>query len=111
MGNLYAGIPTCLPDEIVTILAKSKDVRIERIVSKGHKSPNEFWYDQETTEFVLLIQGGAKLKFEEKEEVTVMGAGDYLTIPPHTRHKILWTVPGAETIWLTVHYTEAFDEI
>jgi cupin 2 domain-containing protein len=104
MENLHDGIPSSLPAELVTILAESKAVRIERIVSKGHASPEEFWYDQERTEFVLLIQGEAKLEFAGKEEVTSMRPGDYVVIPPHVRHKVLWTPPGVETIWLALHY-------
>jgi cupin 2 domain-containing protein len=104
MSHLYADIPALLPEELVTILAESKDVRIERIVSKGHSSPENFWYDQATTEFVVLIQGEAQLQFEGERDTIVMGVGDYLIIPPHTRHKILRTKPDAETIWLTVHF-------
>lgn len=104
MGNIFAEIPTSLPEEITTILAKSKGVQIERIISKGHVSSEEFWYDQETTEFVLLMQGEAKLELEGNEGEIVLGAGDYLVIPPHTRHKVVWTLPGEETIWLAVHF-------
>ncbi len=40
--NLFADIPTRLPDELVTTLLEAADVRIERIVSHGHASPEEF---------------------------------------------------------------------
>jgi quercetin dioxygenase-like cupin family protein len=33
-----------------------------------------------------------------------MKEGDYLTIPPHTRHRVDQT--GQETIWLVVHLKE-----
>jgi cupin 2 domain-containing protein len=37
--NLFDDLPRGLPEEFVTILASAGDVRIERIVSHGHASP------------------------------------------------------------------------
>jgi len=92
-----------LPDELIQVLVQSDDVRIERILSRGHSSPDGFWYDQETSEFVLLLKGRAGLKFEGKEDV-IMEAGDYLDIKDHTRHRVEWTAKDEDTIWLAVHY-------
>jgi len=61
--NLFAALPTRLPAELVTTLLEAADVRIERIVSHGHASPEGFWYDQEQHEWVVLLTGAAKLKF------------------------------------------------
>ena len=44
--NLFAGIPPDLPQERIDELAASANVRIERIVSRTHASPDGFWYDQ-----------------------------------------------------------------
>ena len=46
-------------EEFTAILAESKIVRIERIVSYGQTCPNEFWYDQDENEFVDLLKGEA----------------------------------------------------
>lgn len=46
VGNLFADLPADLPDELFQTLAGSGDVRVERIVSRGHRSPEGFWYDQ-----------------------------------------------------------------
>ena len=62
--NIFAGIPTQLPDELVEILLATKNVRVERIVSAGHASPPGFWYEQAMREWVLLIQGAARLIFD-----------------------------------------------
>jgi cupin 2 domain-containing protein len=45
--NLLADLPTHLPQEHIDELVASPNVRIERIVSHGHASPDGFWYDQQ----------------------------------------------------------------
>jgi len=30
--------------------------------------------------------------------------GDYVHIRPHVRHRVEWTDPEQETVWLAVHY-------
>ena len=61
-GNLQQRIPAALPDELFNELAGAGDVRIERIVSRGHTSKPDFWYDQDEVEFVLLVSGAAVLE-------------------------------------------------
>lgn len=51
------------PEELTTILAESKNVRIERIISFEQTSPEGFWYDQDENEFVALIQGEAVITY------------------------------------------------
>ena len=101
--SLFDDIPVELPDELIEVLVQSDDVRVERILSRGHSSPDDFWYDQETNEFVLLLKGRAGLKFEDKEDV-IMEAGDYLDIKAHTRHRVEWTANDEDTLWLAIHY-------
>ena len=76
---------------------------MERIVSLGHRSPEGFWYDQEANEWVLLIEGAARLRFEGEGPLE-MTAGSFVNIPAHKRHRVEWTDPNQPTIWLTVHY-------
>ena len=45
MKNLYQHIPKNLPTELFETLIKTDNIHIERIVSKGHTSPKEGWYD------------------------------------------------------------------
>ena len=45
MTNLFADLPAHLPAELATTLLEADDVRVERIVSHGHASPEGFWYD------------------------------------------------------------------
>ena len=104
VSNLFENIPSELPDELIDILSASSDVRIERIVSRGHASPAGYWYDQAQDEFVLLMQGGAGLRFEASDEIVVLKPGNYLTIAAHVKHRVEWTDATCDTIWLAVHY-------
>lgn len=104
MGSLFEGIPDELPEEIFDTLCASDSLRIERIVSRGQASPAGFWYDQEQNEFVLVVKGSAGLKIENRDDIVVLKAGDYLTIAAHVKHRVEWTDPAGETIWLAVHY-------
>ncbi|MBT8042179.1 MAG: cupin domain-containing protein [Pontiella sp.] len=104
--NLFKEIPDELPEELVTVLAESEGVRIERIVSDGHASPEGFWYDQEQHEWVLLLAGAAVLSIEINDEVETveLSAGDHLLIPAHQRHRVESTSSTEKTIWLAVFY-------
>jgi cupin 2 domain-containing protein len=75
--NLADDIPADLPEELVEILAGSGRARIERIVSRGHRSPPGFWYDQDERELVALIAGSARLEIEGEPPVD-LGPGDWL---------------------------------
>ena len=100
--NLFADFPTSLPGELVTALLEVASVRIERIVSHRHASPEGFWYDQDRHEWVIVVKGKARLRFED--EVVEMKPGDSVNIPAHRRHRVEWTTPDEPTIWLAVHY-------
>ena len=102
-GNVYAAIPEKLPEEIFETIVASKNVKIERIVSKGHTSPASGWYDQDSNEWVMVLQGSALLAFEDEPYVT-LNSGDYLNIPAHKKHKVQWTDSDTQTVWLAVHY-------
>ena len=102
-GNLFEGISDRLPEERFEELVSGKAVTVERIVSRGHASPETGWYDQPRHEWVLVLQGRGAVAFEEGEEVT-LGPGDHLLIPAHRRHRVAWTNPDEATVWLAVHY-------
>jgi cupin 2 domain-containing protein len=103
--NVFADIPPTLPDELIDVLADTGTMRVERIVSMGHTSPQGFWYDQETDEWVLLLRVAARLQFEGDDRLVDMKVGDYLNIPAHRRHRVEWTDPIQPTIWLAVHWS------
>jgi len=102
--NIFSDVPQSVPEEIFENLISSENCKIERIVSRGHTTPEEKWYDQDKNEFVLILRGNAELLFEEKNELVKMKEGDYVNIPAHKKHRVEKTSTEKETIWLTIHY-------
>ncbi len=100
--NLLTNLPTNLPEELTTVLQEGHGVRIEWIVSTGHKSAEGFWFDQSENEWVMVLQGAARLEFNDR--IVEMRVGDWIDIPAHTKHRVAWTTPDEPTIWLAVHY-------
>ena len=103
--NLFADLPFSMPQEVVQTLVQAANVRIERIVSHGHASTTDFWYEQPQHEWVILLQGAARLQFEDG--MVELKPGDFINIAAHQRHRVDWTTPAEPTIWLAVHYAEA----
>ena len=103
LGNLFESLPADMREEQFNELLRADNVRIERIVSKGQSSPATGWYDQAENEWVAVLKGEARIAFANGNEVH-LSAGGHITIPAHTRHRIVWTTPDTETIWLAVHY-------
>jgi cupin 2 domain-containing protein len=108
-GDLLAGLPQAASagqmEEVFQQLAENpaSGVRIERIVSNGHASPDSFWYDQDQHEWVMLVQGEAVLAIEGQPDVHLK-AGEYVNIPAHVRHRVVRTAPDQTTVWLAVFY-------
>jgi cupin 2 domain-containing protein len=103
LTNVFADIPDDLPEELIEAILSTPDLRIERIVSLGHTSPEGFWYDQDSHEWVLLLKGAAHLRFEGEEPIELR-PGMFVNIPAHKRHRVEWTEPHEPTIWLAIHY-------
>ena len=78
---------------MVQTLLGTPGLRIERIVSLVHASPEGFWYDQEASEWVLLLKGAARLRFEGEEPIE-LGPGSFLNIPARKRRRVEWTYPA-----------------
>lgn len=104
LGNIYQFLPKDMKQEHFDDIIRSSTVRIERIISKGHTSPEEGWYDQEENEWVIVLRGAGKIEFEQGQE-TLLQEGSYMTIPKHVRHRVSWTDPDQDTIWLAVFYS------
>lgn len=100
--SIFADIPQILPDELCQTLLKKPNLRIERIVSKGHCSAKGLWYDQSQDEWVIVLQGQARLKFIDGSCIE-LAVGDYLLIPANCKHQVEWTTPAIETVWLAIH--------
>jgi cupin 2 domain-containing protein len=102
-GNLFAALPARLMEEEITILAEPPGARIERIVSTGQASAPGFWYDQDQTEWVIVLAGSAGLLIGGEAEPRILAPGDWVEIPPHVRHRVEWTDADVPTVWLAVH--------
>jgi len=111
LRNLLTDLPTSAANELFETLASAGETRIERIVSLGHRSPADYWYDQTEHEFVIVLRGAAKLRFEGDEEPVSMGPGDSLTIPAGRRHRVDWTDPNEPTVWLAVFFSGELDQV
>ena len=102
--NLFTDLSKDLPEELFTTILEASTVRIERIVSRGHSSPEGYWYDQDQHEWVVVLKGLARLRFEGDEQSIELKPGDFINIPANTKHRVEWTTPDEPTIWLAVHY-------
>src|SRR4051812_33223287 len=85
LSNVFAQIPAELAEEHFQCLLSAPGLRIERIVSQGHSSPEGFWYDQDTDEWVMLLAGAARLTLEGSEPFNLWPGG-FVNIPAHQRH-------------------------
>ncbi len=113
-GSLAAPHPAAAPGseaepafetgEKVTVLVEAPGLRVERIVSRGHTTPPDQWYDQENLEWVTLLSGQARLHLLDPDQRVDLGPGDTLLIAPHRRHRVEWTLPGEETVWIAVFH-------
>jgi cupin 2 domain-containing protein len=102
--NLFENIPERAAEELFTELLAADSVRIERIVSFGQASPEDFWYDQNENEWVLLLEGSADVCLEGESSLVRLGPGDYLNIPAGCRHRVEKTAANGRTVWLAVFY-------
>ena len=90
-----------LPEELTTILAENKNIRIERIISTGQVSKD--WYDQDETEFVVLLEGNAVIEYKDGKVVEMI-KGDTLLVKPHEKHRVSYTSSEPPCVWLCVFY-------
>jgi cupin 2 domain-containing protein len=77
-------------------------IKVEKIVSNGQKSPDNFWYEQEESEFILLLDGFAILEFEDR--IIELKIGDCLNIKVMEKHRVKFTSLDEPTIWFEVFY-------
>lgn len=105
MENIFQSVPRGASEEVFTELFLARGVRIERIVSHGHTAPAEGWFDQDENEWVIVLEGCGRIQFDDGNECTLR-RGDYLEIPAHRKHRVVWTDPSEPTVWLAVFHGE-----
>ncbi len=102
MNNIFK-LPDFLGNtEIFETLLSHPNIRIERILSTGQVTEPGKWYDQPQDEWVILLQGEARLSYEEGSKIDLK-AGDYLLIESHQKHRVDYTSIDPPCIWLAIH--------
>lgn len=102
--NILDNISATFEKEVFENLLITKHLKLERILSKGHVTPQGEWYDQDQNEWVLLLKGAASIKIAKQQELVHLKAGDYLLIPAHQKHRVEWTSSEEVTVWLALFY-------
>lgn len=102
MPNIF-NLPLSVPNqELFETLVSGNNILIERIISTGQTTPSGEWYDQDQDEWVILLQGEASLVYDDGSQIKLI-AGDYLLIPAHKKHRVVYTSSEPPCIWLAIH--------
>lgn len=96
INNLYKGENPTENNETFSTLFQNKTLKIESIRS-SLKIPGQL-YDQDQDEWVLLLEGEARIEIIDK--IRTMRSGDYLFLPKHTLHRVHSTSENA--LWLVI---------
>jgi cupin 2 domain-containing protein len=102
-GSLLENVSTLGDEESFEEILSQSGVRIERIVSHGHASPEGFWYEQNDDEWVVVIDGEAELEIEGEPAPRHLERGDWVHLPARCRHRVARTAEDRPTVWLAVH--------
>ncbi|HNW98522.1 MAG TPA: cupin domain-containing protein [Bacteroidales bacterium] len=102
-GNLFKKNNIAGKEELFDTLLENKNLKIESIVSAGHTTPENTWYDQQDDEWVILLKGEAEILFEKENNKVQLREGDYILIPAHCKHRVTYTSTVPQCIWLAVH--------
>lgn len=108
-GNILTAVPKTSEGELFETLVAIDGVRVERIVSQGQVTAAGEWYDQAWHEWVLLVKGEALLLIEGEQTPRRLLPGQWMLLPAHCRHRVEWTLPGQDTVWLALHWPEYTD--
>lgn len=66
----------------------------------GQVTPEGEWYDQDLDEWVVVLEGEARLHYMDGEEVGLK-KGDSLFLPKRRKHRVVYT--SSPCIWLAIH--------
>ena len=100
--NIFDKIIVDKEEENFFEIFKNETIKIEKIVSNGQISPENLWYEQEKSEFILLLEGFAILEFENRE--VELKKGDCINIKAKQKHRVKFTSLDEPTIWFAVFY-------
>ncbi len=103
LANIFSDIPAEIPNEIFEDIITTEKLRVERIVSKGHVTPDTQWYDQIENEWVIVLSGYGVIEYINGDKVTLR-QGDYLHIKAHEKHRVIETSTDENTVWLAIFH-------
>lgn len=110
-------------EEIIKILFKNENVKIEKIISTGQTTD---WQESNKNEFVILVQGNAEIEYydnrmcEDKNFKTnenimknlkntndmklQLGKGDIILIKKGERHRVSYTSKNPCCVWICIFF-------
>ena len=100
--NIFTQIIVDKKEERFFEIFKNEIIKVEKIVSNGQKSPKNFWYEQEKSEFILLLEGFAVLEFENREVELIKGG--CLNIIAMEYLRVKFTSLDEPSVWFAVFY-------
>jgi len=101
-GQFRKSFFSCEPgveEQAATFLEGRGSVRVERIVSFGHATPEGEWYEQNEDEWCLVLEGEGRIAFEDGREIA-LGWGGSCFLPRHLRHRVAGT--SSPCVWLCI---------
>lgn len=102
MNNIFQLPNLSSNEEIFETIISNNNILIEKIISTGQITSEGEWYDQDKDEWVILLQGEAKLSYFDGSNYSLK-SGDYLLIPAHQKHRVEYTSIKPPCIWLAIH--------
>ena len=105
-------------EEIIKILFKNENVKIEKIISTGQTTD---WQESNINEFVILVQGNAEIEYYENKNLKTnenimknlkntndmklqLGKGDIILIKKGERHRVSYTSKNPCCVWICIFF-------
>jgi len=103
VANLFERLPSARRGEVFTELLTRTGFKLERIVSHGQSTPEDAPMVQDRDEWVVVLQGSARLRVQGHREAA-LEPGDHVLIAAGTQHWVTWTSKDVPTLWLAFHF-------
>ena len=103
-GSLFTRLADRLEAEHFDQLLAGGPFRLLRIISTGQATPPGEWYDQVDDEWLVVLQGAARVRLADEPQTRHLGPGDWLLLPAGCRHRVDWTATDGPTVWLALHH-------
>lgn len=102
-SSIFNEVEILRGEEFFETLHSGRNIKIERIISLDHSTPDNEIYDQGWDEWVMVVTGNAIIRFLEPEVDIELQDGDFVFIPAQKKHRVIFTDKEKITIWLAIH--------